>query len=190
MRLTFKSLMVTFSAITLLAGCARNIDGATYTSGNTVGKVTYGTIVSARQVTVKDHDKLEQNGLGGLAGGVAGGVAGSTIGGGTGKGLATVGGAVLGAVAGAYVQDQLSTQNGIEYIVQIDSPRYKDSAAKKNVTWKGNDSVAQDVKDSMHTAQTESDAIAIVQSDAVMLQPGTRVMVVYNDDRPRVVALR
>lgn len=185
-----KSLCAILAAAALLVGCARNIDGATYTSDNTVGKVTYGTIVSARQVTVKDHDKLEQNTMGGLAGGVAGGVAGSSIGGGSGKGLATVGGAVLGAVAGAYAQDQLSTQTGIEYIVQLDSPRYSDTATKKNVTWKGQDSVAQDIKDSMHTSQTESDAIAIVQSDAVMLQPGQRVMVVYSDDRPRVVPLR
>lgn len=170
--------------------CARNLDGSTYTSGNTVGKVTYGTIVSARTVTVKDHDKLEQNALGGLAGGVAGGVAGSTIGGGSGRTLSTIGGAVLGSVAGAYAQDQLSTQSANEYIVQLDSPRYTNTATKKNVTLKGNDTVAQDIKDSMHTAETESDAIAIVQTDEIMLTPGTRVMVVYNDDRPRVIPVR
>lgn len=185
-----RTLIALAAAATIVAGCSRNLDGATYTSGNTVGKVTYGTIVSARHVTVKDHDKLENNTLGGLAGGVAGGVAGSTIGGGSGKGLATVGGAVLGAVAGAYMQDQLSTQTAQEYIVRMDSPRYTDTTARKNVTWKGQDSVAQDIKDSMHTSPTESDAIAIVQTDAVMLQPGTRVMVVYNDDRPRVVPVR
>lgn len=185
-----RSIIACITAMLVLAACARNIEGSTYTSDNTVGKVTYGTIVSARQVTVKDNDKLEKNALGGLAGGVAGGVAGSSIGGGSGKGLATVGGAVLGAVAGAYMQDQLTTQTGFEYIVQLDSPRYAETASKKNVTWKGSDSVAQDVKDSMHTSQTESDAIAIVQTDPAMLQAGTRVMVVYNDDRPRVVPLR
>ncbi len=191
MRVSFiGSLIGLIAATSMLSACARNIAGDTYTSGNTVGKVTYGTVVSARQVTVKDHDKLEQNALGGLAGGVAGGVAGSSVGGGTGKGLATVGGAIAGAMLGAYAQDQLTTQTGIEYIVQLDSPRYTDAASKKNVTWKGQDSVAQDIKDSMHTTQTESDAIAIVQNDTVMLPPGTRVMVVYNDDRPRVVPLR
>lgn len=185
-----RTLIALTAAAVLAGGCARNLDGATYTSGNTIGKVTYGTIVSARAVTVKDNDKLEKNALGGLAGGVAGGVAGSSVGGGTGRSLATVGGAVLGAVAGAYVQDQLTTQTANEYIVQLDSPRYTDTATRKNVKWTGNDSVAQDVKDSMHTAQTESDAISIVQTDTVMLQPGTRVMVVYNDDRPRVVPVR
>lgn len=185
-----RTLVALAVATTLLSACARNLDGDTYTSGNTVGKVTYGTIVSARNVTVKDNDKLEKNALGGLAGGAVGGVAGSSIGGGSGKGLATVGGAILGAVAGAYAQDQLGTQSAHEYIVQMDSPRYNDQVAKKNVTFKGQDSVAQDIKDSMHTSQTESDAIAIVQTDEVMLQAGTRVMIVYNDDRPRVVPVR
>jgi outer membrane lipoprotein SlyB len=190
MRHFSKAILATLAAATLLAGCSRNLNGDTYTSNNTVGKVTYGTIVSARSVTVKDHDKLEQNTIGGLGGGVAGGIAGSSIGGGTGKGIATVGGAILGAVAGAYAQDQLTTQTGFEYIVQLDSPRYNDRTKKKNVTIKGSDSVAQDVKDSMHTSETESDAISIVQTDAVMMQPGQRVMVVYNDDRPRVVPVR
>lgn len=185
-----KNVIVMVAVMAMATACARNLDGSTYTSGNTVGKVTYGTIVSARSVTVKDNDKLEQNALGGLAGGVVGGVAGSSVGGGTGKGLATVGGAILGAVAGAYAQDQLGTQSAYEYIVQMDSPRHVGTTARKDVTIKGQNSVAQDVKDSMHTAQTESDAIAIVQTDASMLLAGTRVMVVYNDDRPRVVPLR
>lgn len=185
-----KPFLALLMSAALITGCARNIDGNTYTSGNTVGKVTYGTIVSAREVTVKDNDKLEKNALGGLAGGVAGGVAGSSVGGGTGKGLATVGGAVAGAVLGAYVQDQLTTQTGIEYIVQIDSPRVSDTGKKEDVTIRNRNSVAQDINESIRTTPTESDAIAIVQTDSIMLQPGTRVMIVYSDDRPRVVALR
>lgn len=188
--MTTKNLFALLAAALLATACARNLDGATYTSGNTVGKVTYGTIVSARQVTVKDTDKLEQNALGGLAGGIAGGVAGSSVGGGTGKGLATVGGAVAGAVLGAYVQDQLGTQSAIEYIVQLDSPRYTETASQVDITKRAERSVSQDIKDSMRTTHTESDAIAIVQTDSVMLLPGARVMVVYNDDRPRVVPLR
>lgn len=181
----------TLAAVAALAtGCARNLDGATYTSGNTVGKVTYGTVVSARGVTVKDHDKLQDNTAGGLAGGVVGGVAGSAFGGGTGNSLATVGGAVLGAVAGAYAQDQLSTQSAYEYIVQLDSPRHSTHTMREEYTFKGRDSIADELNDSVHTAQTQSEAISIVQSDEVMLQPGTRVMIVYNDDRPRVIPAR
>lgn len=183
-------LPVLIAATALLGACSRNLDANTYTSGNTVGKVVYGTVVSARSVTIKDHDKLEENALGGLAGGVVGGVAGSAAGKGTGKSLATVGGAIAGAVLGAYAQDELSTTSGYEYIVQLDSPGYNESAAKKNVTIKGQNSVAQDVKDSIHTAQTQSEAISIVQQDQAMLPAGTRVMVVYNDDRPRVIPVR
>ncbi len=185
-----RTVFALLSAAILASACARNLDGNTYTSSNTVGKVTYGTIVSARQVTVKDNDKLEQNALGGIAGGVAGGVAASTVGKGTGKSVATVGGAIAGAVLGAYIQDQLSTQTGVEYIVQLDAPRYDTGSSKVDITERNSGSVADDIKNSIHTAPTQSDAIAIVQTDEAMLQPGTRVMVVYNDDRPRVVPVR
>ncbi len=182
----FRTAIALLATAVLASACARNLDGATYTSGNTVGKVTYGTIVSARSVTVKDSDKLEGNALGGIAGGALGGVAGSAVGKGTGRSLATVGGAILGAVGGAYAQDQLGTQTAFEYIVKLDAPRAGTSSVKFNDT-RTDKTVAQDIKDSMQTATTESDAIAVVQTDATMLTAGTRVMVVYNDDRPRVI---
>jgi outer membrane lipoprotein SlyB len=149
----------------------------------------YGTIVSARPVVLKDAKQLQDNVLGGAAGGVVGGIAGSGMGGGSGQGLATAGGAIAGALLGAYIQDELGTQQGYEYIVKLDSPRYQGDigSSKKSVTIKGQNSVSQDIKDSIHTTETESSAISVAQADDVMLQAGTRVMVVYNDDRPRVV---
>jgi outer membrane lipoprotein SlyB len=172
-----------------LTACSRNMSSNTVTSSNAVAKVVYGTVVSSRQVTVKEADKLQDNALGGLAGGVAGGVAGSAVGGGTGRSLATVGGAIAGAVLGAAIQDELGTSSGTEYIVQLDqkSPANLAQRKRNRLDVGGGNSVKKDVNDSIQMADTESDAIAVVQQDEIVIAPGTRVMVVYSDDRPRVV---
>jgi outer membrane lipoprotein SlyB len=114
-----KKIMALGLALAMLAGCARNLEQDVYTSGNTVGKVVQGVIVSARPVTVKDQDDTSNAGVGALGGGVAGGVAGSAIGKGKGSALAAVGGAIAGAVIGAYAEDALSTQSGMEYVVKL-----------------------------------------------------------------------
>jgi outer membrane lipoprotein SlyB len=176
-----------------VAACGRNMDSTTYTSNSPVAKVVYGTVISARQVTVKDAERMQDNALGGLAGGVAGGVAGSGIGGGTGKGLATVGGAILGAVAGAAIQDELGTSTGTEYIVQLDSPKAtgtKTIRSKERLEINRGSSVADDINDAIQVADTQSEAIAVVQKDEVVIAPGTRVAVIYADDRPRIAPLR
>ncbi len=190
-----RTLIAVSGLLLLLTGCGRDIGGSTYTSGNTVGKVIYGTVISARPVTVKDNDKLENNTLGGVAGGALGGVGGSGIGKGNGQNLATVGGVIAGAVLGAAIQDQLSTSDGMEYIVQLDKAQKKSPAAAGSVSTSkynisGRDSVADDIKDSIDVAQTESDAIAVVQRDEAPIAVGSRVVIVYSDDRPRVVPLR
>lgn len=173
-----------------LSACSRNLDSATYTSGNPVGKVVYGTVLSARQVTVKEADKLQDNAMGGLAGGVAGGVAGSAIGGGTGRSLATVGGVILGAVAGAAIQDQLGTTEGTEYIVQLDSSQKTvNKTIKKDYRIGSTNSVDADINNAIQLSDTESNAIAVVQQDQVVIAPGTRVAVIYSDDRPRITPL-
>lgn len=186
-----RSMTAAFLATTLLiAGCSRNLDSNTYTSSSTVGKVVYGTVVSARQVTVKENDKLEQNTMGGLAGGVAGGVAGSAIGGGTGRSLATVGGAIGGAVLGAMIQDQLGTSTGTEYIVQLDAAqRTTTSTSKRNYKF-GSDKPSADINQSIQLGEQEAQAISVVQQDQQPIAVGQRVMVVYSDDRPRVVPVR
>ena len=141
-------------------------------------------------MTIKDTDEASGNVLGGAAGGVAGGVAGSTIGGGKGQTLATIGGAIAGAVAGAMLEDQLSTQSGIEYIVQLDgAQRSNKDVFRKEESIKVNKgtTVKDDVNASIDVAETESELLSIVQSDDAPLTVGQRVLVVYSDDRPRVV---
>lgn len=181
--------LVTVAALSL-AACGRNLDSSTYTSGAPVGKVVYGTVLSARAVTVKDNDSSKQNALGGIAGGALGGVAGSTVGGGSGRSLATIGGVIAGAMLGSAAEDQLSTSTGNEYIVQLDGAKANtNTVSKRDYRVNSGSSVSDDINQSISMDTTGSNAIAVIQQDAVMIQPGTRVAVIYSDDRPRITPI-
>jgi outer membrane lipoprotein SlyB len=186
--------MVSVLVCTLALGaCSRNLDSSTYTSGAPVGKVVYGTVISARQVTVKDNDDRQNNALGGIAGGALGGVAGSTVGSGSGRSLATIGGVIAGAMLGSVAEDELSTTTGNEYIVQLDAakaPANKTLRTQERLDIGRGGSVSSDINQSIQLDETASDAIAVIQQDAVMIAPGTRVAVIYSDDRPRITPLR
>ncbi len=114
-------------SLLMMTGCARNIGASNYAAGGVGEAMTSypGVIVSKRQVTVQDQDKLQDNTLGMVAGGVGGSLIGSTIGQGKGSTLAAVGGAAAGALAGAYAQQELSKQNALEYTVQLDNGQLK-----------------------------------------------------------------
>lgn len=186
-----KNFVLVAVAALSLAACGRNLDSSTYTSGAPVGKVVYGTVISARQVTVKDTDSGKNNVLGGVAGGALGGVAGSTIGSGSGRSLATIGGVIAGAMLGSAAEDQLSTSTGNEYIVQVDGAKASNNAvSKRDYRINSTNSVADDINQSIAMDTTGSNAIAVIQQDAVMIQPGTRVAIIYSDDRPRITPLR
>lgn len=111
------------ACVVMLSSCAREISSDIY-SANHVGEASTthpGTIIHVRQVTVQENERLQDNGLGIIGGGLAGGYAGSHIGKGEGNMLATVGGALAGATAGAFAEKALKTQQGIEYVVQLDN---------------------------------------------------------------------
>lgn len=114
-------------SLLVMTGCARNIGASNYASAGVGESMTSypGVIVSKRQVTVQDQDKLQDNTLGMVAGGVGGGLLGSTIGQGKGSTLAAVGGAAAGALAGAYAQQELSKQEAFEYTIQLDNGTLK-----------------------------------------------------------------
>ncbi len=178
------------ASLLVTAGCARNMDSNVYSSSAPVGKVLEGTVLSARGVTIKESDKLQDNTLGMLGGGILGGVGGSAIGKGSGQALAVTGLALAGAAAGAMVQDQFGKNNGMEYVVRLD-PKYVSQApqnvSKKNVTI-GNNSIDDDIKQSISVANTQTDLLSVVQGADVVFQPGQRVLIIYNNDRPRLVA--
>jgi outer membrane lipoprotein SlyB len=117
MKSFLKSLLVIALACLVLTGCNPSLSSNDYSYGSAgqVSRVLKGTIVSARIVTV---DNNGDNTAGTVAGGVAGALAGSALGGGRGSALFAVGGAVLGGVAGNRIENSLSKQQGMEYVVK------------------------------------------------------------------------
>lgn len=114
-------------AILFSSSCARQISSNVY-SGGAVGEVssTYaGTIISARVVTIQDQEYLENNGLGLVGGGVGGAILGSQVGKGRGNTAATIAGGILGATAGAFAEQNLKSQNAMEYVVQLENGEAK-----------------------------------------------------------------
>lgn len=111
------------ACVVSLTSCAREISSNVY-AADSVGEASRtfsGVVISARQVTVQDAERLQDNGLGIIGGGLAGAYAGSHVGKGEGNTLATIGGAVVGATAGAFAEKQLKTQQGMEYVVKLDN---------------------------------------------------------------------
>jgi outer membrane lipoprotein SlyB len=186
-----KKLVLSVALATLtLSGCARNMDSGTYVSSDAAGVVVEGVVVSARPVTIKETDKLQDNALGGLAGGVAGGAIGNTIGGGSGKTVATVGGAIGGAVLGAMIQDQLSSSDGMEYVVKVSKQNQNTDGrtytSKDSISINGS-KIQQKITDNLDT-NMKTELISVVQGKDVVFQPGQRVYVIYTDGRPRLTA--
>lgn len=186
-----------FSLVTVMAfaltGCADQTGQRVVTSGASAGKVVYGTLMSYQAVTIKDKKNLSDNALGGIAGGAAGGVAGSTVGDGKGQTLATIGGVIAGAVIGAAVEDQLSTKQGFEYIVQLDSPKNPNlvgKRSKKDTNISRGGGIEDELSDSVIPNDTAMDAVSIIQDDKQPIPVGTRVMIVYRDDGARVTPMR
>lgn len=117
-----KKILTIIIAAATLAACAANLDTNQYqtSAAGQINTVQEGVVINARQVRIA----TENGGVGTLAGGLAGGAAGSMIGGNSAVHMiGAVGGAVLGGALGARAQEGLSAQNGMEYIVKLDSGR-------------------------------------------------------------------
>jgi len=172
----------------LTTSCARNIGSNVYTDSATPGKVLEGTILFTRAVTIKAHDKLQDNTVGGLGGAAAGGLAGAQVGHDNGSLASGIGGALVGAVAGAYLQDALSTSEGMEYIVKLDAKYMQQNPQpSKKTSIKSTPSNEDTIKSSIDT-DTKTDIVSVVQASDPALHEGSHVYIVYNDDRPRLVA--
>lgn len=174
----------------VLTGCARNMNSNVYTSSSAAGLVLEGTVVSARAITIKDTDKLQDNALGGVAGAAVGGIGASNIGKGSGNTAATVGGALAGAALGALLQDELSTSQGMEYVVRLDkNADSEDSSGDELTITRSNTNTVQDkLKSKIKTKGTSSRMISVIQGNDIVYTPGQRVFVIYSDDRPRITA--
>lgn len=113
-------LILAMIATLSLVGCASNVGSTDYSTGQarSVQEVSYGVVTNVRQVTIQGNNNLP---IGGLAGAAAGGVAGSEVGGGNGQIVGAVLGAVLGGLGGNALQQQVSSQKGLEITVKLDS---------------------------------------------------------------------
>lgn len=160
----------------VLTGCARDLSSTTYTSDNTLNIVLEGVLISSREVTIKDTDRLGDNTAGALAGGIGGGIVGNNAGGSGGA----IAGAVLGGVFGSIAQSALSSEKGIEYIVRIDKSKlgddyYEGSAAMRHAI----------------AASKATGIVTVIQSkeksNSAMLQVGENVLVIISESRSRVV---
>jgi outer membrane lipoprotein SlyB len=186
---TVKKLFVAVSIASLLglSGCARDLDSSTYVDSSTVGLVLEGVVISARPVKVKGADKLGNNKTGMLAGGAAGAVGGSMVGQGGGQVAAAVGAGLVGAALGALAESELSTSDGIEYIVKVSKENLGANDRSNSSVNFGNNSVDNKLKNSVQTSM-KTEMISVVQGKDVILPVGQKVYVIYSDDRPRLVA--
>jgi outer membrane lipoprotein SlyB len=115
-----KKILVGAVAVALsfgLSACAPNIspDVVSASNANEVQTAVEGVVVSKRVVTVKGDSNM----IGTLAGAGLGALAGSAIGGGRMRYATGLAGAVGGGVAGNAIEDKLTTQQGIEYVVKL-----------------------------------------------------------------------
>lgn len=114
--------LVLATTVAILAGCTNTntLSGDVYSASQAkqVQTVTYGTLISARPVTIQGGNNT--NLAGAIGGAVLGGFLGNTIGGGRGRNLATAAGAVAGGVAGQGIESALNRSNGVELEIRQD----------------------------------------------------------------------
>ena len=113
-------LAVLAAALLLPVGCAQNVGGSTYRANQVQQSqsVQYGTVTGVRGVTIESNS---DGTVGAVGGGVAGGVLGSMLGRGRGHGVGAVVGALAGAGIGYASEKALTTQNGLEIEIQLES---------------------------------------------------------------------
>ena len=119
MTLSLCALAVVAASLILSGGCATDYSGSAYDPEfvRQQHTINHGTI------TAMDYAKIDGEAglLGGAAGGIVGAAAGNTIGGGSGNTLATALGLVGGAAVGAAAQKKATTQNAVQFTVQLDN---------------------------------------------------------------------
>lgn len=108
-----------------VVSCARDFGSRSYvaTEVGDVSETYAGTILSVTFVTLKEKNRLVDNKTGATVGLLGGAVLGNTIGRGKGRNVTTVLGGLAGAAAGAAIEDNLSTQQGVQYVVKLDDGR-------------------------------------------------------------------
>lgn len=119
-----KKLALTVALATTLglAGCANQdvYSGNVYTGSQAkeARSISYGQILSVRNVIIQASSRGE---LGAIGGGALGGILGSAIGDGKGKKIATAIGAVAGATMGKKAQENMNKVASMEIVIRKDN---------------------------------------------------------------------
>lgn len=108
------------SALTL-TGCASGLGSGDYerSQARAVQEVQMGVVQAIRNVKIEGT----KSPVGTIGGAAVGGIAGSQIGGGNGQIAGAVLGAVLGGLGGSALEEKMTSQNGVEITVKLDSGR-------------------------------------------------------------------
>ena len=112
------SLSIVMTAL-FLAGCVSSQSGQVYQRGHAqqAQRTEMGTVEHVKFVKVEGT----KSGAGAIGGAVVGGILGNQVGGGSGKKLATLGGALAGGAGGAAAEEKITSYDGIELTVKLDS---------------------------------------------------------------------
>lgn len=116
--LLLASLLVSI-IVSCLSGCAAVVPGSNQypaTTTNSVVHVSYGNIVSLREVEVKE----KTSGVGSVAGGLAGAAIGSQVGSGKGSVLAVLAGGLAGIIGGQAIERGLSNSKAVEIVLKME----------------------------------------------------------------------
>ncbi len=114
-----KKTLITISMIMALSSCATDIKSTSYSTAS-IGEASFtyqGIVINVRKIKVSDTDKLGQNQAGTTIGGIGGAAVGNILD--NGGLMGTLIGAVAGGVGGAMVEQQLGTQEGMEYVIKL-----------------------------------------------------------------------
>jgi outer membrane lipoprotein SlyB len=164
--------------IITLSSCARDLSMNTYTSDSVLSLTLEGKVISAREVTIKNSDKIGDGG-GTLAGGAAGALLGVAAGNdSTSSTVLGVGGALLGSALGAGIEASVSKTKGYEYIVKVDTSKLKDDY------YEGSPAMRAAI-----SSATTSGLITVLQGKDVVIPAKTKVYVIFSDSRVRIVPM-
>lgn len=114
-------LTVALAATLAVSGCANTdvLGGNVYRADQVkeVRQISYGTIVSVREVQIQADSP---GALGSVGGGVIGGIAGSSVGNGRGSAIMSTVGAVLGSIIGNAIEQKASLVTSLEMVIRKD----------------------------------------------------------------------
>ena len=116
---TLRGVTLAFGAAVLAACTQPSGDVVSANQAQSAQSVQFGTVISARNVTVQGGQGAQAAGA--IVGGIAGAALGQNIGKGTGQVLATGAGATAGAAAGLQAGKAAAGHQSIEWTVRLES---------------------------------------------------------------------